>query len=135
MEWQKRMAERSADWLRQAESDLVHARHASDHADYDWAAFAAHQTAEKAIKGLLQSLHIDASGHVLSILLASLPEDARPEDSLLDRAKELDKHYMLARDPNLFERGAPTDFYTFREAESAIANGRAIVDFCRAQFG
>src|SRR5437763_1550333 len=111
------MAERSADWLRQADSDLRHAVHARDDGDFDWAAFAAHQAAEKAIKALFQKLHMDAWGHVLSMLLAALPPDRRPGEELIDRSKKLDKHYIPTRYPNGFERGAPADFYTLAEAE------------------
>ena len=42
------------------------------------------------------------------MLLASLPESARPDNRLVDVAKALDKHYILTRYPNGFERGAPT---------------------------
>ena len=129
------MPERSEDWLRQGESDLRHARNARDDGDYDWAAFASHQAAEKAIKALYQKLHLEAWGHVLSILLSNLPEEARAEASMVDRAKELDKHYIPTRYPNGFERGAPVDFYTLREAEQAITNAEAIVAFCRNQIG
>jgi len=45
------MAERSRDWFRQAEADLRHARHAAEDEDFEWAAFAAQQAAEKALKG------------------------------------------------------------------------------------
>lgn len=127
------MAERSADWLRQAESDLNHARHANDDGDYDWAAFASHQAAEKAVKALFQKLHLDAWGHAVSMLLTNLPLEARPEAALVDRAKGLDKHYIPTRYPNGFERGAPADYYTRKEAEEAIANAEAIVQFCRDQ--
>lgn len=127
------MAERSRDWLRQAEADLRHAHHAREDEDYDWAAFASHQAAEKAIKALFQKLHLDAWGHTLSVLLASLPEPARPDEALMDHAKELDKHYIPTRYPNGFERGAPTDFYTRGEADRAIALAEAILGFCRDQ--
>ena len=40
--------------------------------------------------------------------------------TLIDRAKELDKHYIPTRYPNGFERGAPLDFRTRREAEEAL---------------
>ena len=119
--------------MRQAEADLRHARHAHDDDDYDWSAFAAHQAAEKAIKAVFQRLHLDAWGHVLSVLLASLPEGTQPSTALIDAAKELDKHYIPTRYPNGFERGAPTDFYTRREAEQAIGNAEAIIDWCRRQ--
>jgi HEPN domain-containing protein len=127
------MAERSKDWMRQAESDLRHARHAKDDGDYDWAAFASHQAAEKAIKALFQKLNLDAWGHTLSVLLENLPDPARPDSALVDQAKELDKHYIPTRYPNGFERGAPVDFYTLMEAHRAIQNAEAILEFCRCQ--
>jgi HEPN domain-containing protein len=129
------MAERSGDWMRQAEADLRHARHALEDGDYDWAAFASHQSAEKAIKALFQKRNLDAWGHALSLLLASLPETFRPEPSLIDRAKELDKHYIPTRYPNGFERGAPVDFYTEKDAREAIAAAEEILEHCRREIG
>jgi HEPN domain-containing protein len=127
------VAERSQDWLRQATSDLSHARHSVDVADYDWAAFACHQAAEKAVKALFQKLHLDAWGHTLSALLSGLPEDVAVPAELVDRGKALDKHYIPTRYPNGFERGAPVDFYTRAEAERALADAEAILEFCRHQ--
>ena len=129
------MSERSADWFRQGEADLRHARNASAAGDYEWAAFAAQQAAEKAIKAVYQKLHLDAWGHVLSVLLASLPPQAQAGPALIDAAKALDKHYVPTRYPNGFERGAPTDFYTLEEAERAIAQAEAILEFCGRQIG
>lgn len=129
------MVERSADWMRQALADLRHARNSVEAGDYDWSAFAAQQSAEKAVKALFQKLHLDAWGHTLSVLLASLPEPVKPAGDLVDAGKALDKHYIPTRYPNGFERGAPTDFYTRAEAERAIAQAEAIVEFCRSQVG
>ncbi len=50
------MANRALDRLARAFHDLNHARHALEDGDYDWACFAAHQAAEKAVKGLLLAL-------------------------------------------------------------------------------
>jgi HEPN domain-containing protein len=127
--------ERSKDWLRQAESDLRHARHARDDGDFDWAAFACHQAAEKAIKAVFQKRHLDAWGHTLSLLLTNLPPEARPEPAIVDQAKALDKHYIPTRYPNGFERGAPVDFYTRRDADESIAAAETILEFCRHQIG
>lgn len=129
------MAERSRDWLRQADADLRHARNARDAGDYEWSAFASHQAAEKAIKAVYQKRHLDAWGHALSMLLASLPPDVQVPGALVDRAKELDKHYIPTRYPNGFERGAPVDYYTRSEAETAIAGAEVLVEFCRRQVG
>ncbi len=127
------MAERSGDWLRQAEADLRHAHNARDDGDFEWSAFACHQAAEKAIKAVFQKHNQDAWGHALSILLSQLPAEAGAGKELVDRAKQLDKHYIPTRYPNGFERGAPVDFYTRKEAEDAIANAEAILEFCRHQ--
>lgn len=43
------MTNRFADWLRQAEADLRHARNALESGDHEWACFAAQQGAEKAV--------------------------------------------------------------------------------------
>jgi HEPN domain-containing protein len=127
------MAERSRDWFRQAEADLRHARHAAEDEDFEWAAFAAQQAAEKAVKALFQKLHLEAWGHTISLLLASLPESAGAGAMLIDAAKRLDKHYIPTRYPNGFDRGAPVDFYTLGEAHQAIADAEAIVGFCGRQ--
>ena len=127
------MPERSLDWLRQADADLRHARHARDHGDYNWSAFASHQAAEKAIKAVFQRRHLEAWGHTLSALLENLRSEGQPSADLVDAAKELDKHYIPTRYPNGFERGAPVDFYTRREAEQAIANAEALLEWCRHQ--
>jgi HEPN domain-containing protein len=119
--------------MRQAEADLSLARHARDGGHHEWAAFAAHQAAEKAIKAVFQKRHRDAWGHMLSVLLASLVEETPGYSGLIDRGKALDKHYIPTRYPNGFERGAPVDFYTREEAERAIADAEAIIGFCRNQ--
>ncbi len=128
-----KMPERSQDWMRQAQADLRHAKNSRDDGDYDWAAFACHQAAEKAIKAVFQKLHLDAWGHTLSLLLGHLGERVEIESSLFDRAKELDKHYIPTRDPNGLEQGAPTDFYTSSEAERAIAAAGEILELCGRQ--
>ncbi|MGH8244808.1 MAG: HEPN domain-containing protein [Gammaproteobacteria bacterium] len=127
------MPERSADWLRQAESDLELARLARNGRHYDWAAFACHQAAEKAIKALFQKLHLEAWGHTLTKLLEALPAAARPDPSLFEKAKSLDKNYIPTRYPNGLEQGAPVDFYTLDEAQRSIAYAEAILEFCRHQ--
>lgn len=128
------MASRRADWLRQGRRDLDHARRAREDGDHEWACFAAHQAAEKALKAVFQGRGEEAWGHALGDLVGALVPD--PESNpLVTRAKSLDKHYIPTRYPNGFERGAPVDFYTRREAEQAIANGEALLEWCRRQIG
>lgn len=126
------MAGRATDWLRQAESDLAHARHSLDDGDYDWACFAAQQSAEKATKAAYAGLGQEAWGHVVTELLQGLrAHEPGVDDALLDRARSLDKHYIPTRYPNGLPAGAPADFYTRAEAERAIADAEVILAVCR----
>jgi len=124
------MPERHADWLRQAKRDLAHARRAAEDGDYEWSCFAAQQGAEKAVKAVYQRLGAVAWGHSVTMLLTNLPETCHLSETLIERAKALDKHYIPTRYPNGFEQGAPMDYYTRAEAERSIEHAQAIVQFC-----
>lgn len=125
------MANRSNDWLRQAQRDLTHSRNALEDGDFEWACFASQQAAEKAVKAVYEHCHGEGWGHVISKLLKELPEQTGVTEELLQTAMRLDKLYILPRYPNGFESGAPGDYYTRAEAEDAIADASAIIDFCR----
>jgi HEPN domain-containing protein len=126
------MSSRAADWFRQAEADLRHARHALRDAHYEWACFAAQQSAEKAAKAAHAALGQEAWGHVVTELLDALrPSTTGVDETLLDRARALDKLYIPTLSPNLLAGGAPTDFYTRPEAERAIADAEAVLEICR----
>lgn len=127
------MTNRYADWFRQAEADLRHARNALDDGDYEWSCFAAQQAAEKALKSLFQRLGMEAWGHTLTALIGNLPPDIQTPPELVDHCRVLDKHYIPTRYPNGFASGAPTDFYTKGEAEEAIRYAETILEFCRHQ--
>lgn len=129
------MANRYADWFRQAEADLRHARHALEDSDYEWSCFAAQQAAEKALKALFQRLGMEAWGHTLTVLIGNLPQEIQTPPELIEYSRILDKHYIPTRYPNGFDSGAPTDFYTQTEAKDAIRYAEAILAFCRRQIG
>jgi HEPN domain-containing protein len=126
------MSNRAADWFRQAEADLQHARHAARDAHHEWACFAAQQAAEKAAKAAHVALGQEAWGHVVTELLDALgPSTPGVDAALLDRARALDKLYIPTRYPNGLAGGAPADFYTRAEAERAIADAEAVLEVCR----
>lgn len=124
------MANRSADWLRQAEADRDHARNSLAGGDYDWACFASQQAAEKAVKAVYLHLGMDAWGHTVSVLLGSLEERVSVPAGLMDRAKALDKHYIPTRSPSGFDSGAPTDSYTEKEAREAVDAAEILIGLC-----
>lgn len=125
------MVNRHADWLRQAEADLRHARNALDDGDHEWACFAAQQAAEKALKALVQARGGEAWGHSVTVLAGAVADRVRLPEGLQDAARRLDKHHIPTRYPNGFDQGAPTDYYTAPEAEVAIADADTILEFCR----
>ncbi len=129
------MANRYLDWLRQADADLVHATHSLESGDFDWSCFSAQQAAEKAVKALFLRLGTDAWGHTVSALVGNLPAARAAGEGLMDCAKMLDKHYIPTRYPNGFDSGAPTDLYTRKEAQDAIACAKRLIDFCHDQVG
>ena len=124
------MANRHLDWLRQSEADLAHARTSVDARQFEWACFAAHQAAEKAVKALFMKGGADAWGHTITTLLGSLPGSDGPSEDLVFCAKVLDKHYIPTRYPNGFDSGAPTDYYTREEALASVECAERILRFC-----
>ena len=127
------MVSRAGDWLRQALRDLRHARASIELGDYEWACFAAQQAAEKAVKALYQKLGIEVWGHSISRMLEHLPDEHKPPRELVEKAKELDRHYIPTMYPNLHPEGAPMDYYTRADAERAVRYAGEILEFCRSK--
>lgn len=125
------MVSRADDWFRQALKDFEHAKRSIEMGDYEWACFASHQAAEKAVKALYQALRIEVWGHSVSKMLESLPDNLRPSRDLIEKAKELDKHYVPSRYQNFHPEGAPLDYYTKTDAERAIKCAGEIIEFAR----
>jgi HEPN domain-containing protein len=124
------MPARYEDWLRQAKRDLEHAKRALDNGDYEWACFAAQQSAEKGVKALFLKANRSAWGHSVAALLQQLPAPWQVDEALINAGKELDKHYIPPRYPNSHPQGAPYDYYTHSEAERAISHTADILAFC-----
>ena len=127
------MPNRAGDWISQALRDLEQARDSKQAGRHEWACFAAHQAAEKAVKALHLHRGQEAWGHVVTRLLGELPADARPENELVERARVLDTFYVPARYPNSHSEGAPFEHYGPLQSEEAIAYAGAIVEFVRRQ--
>ena len=111
--------------------DLDHARKSLSLGDYEWACFAAQQAAEKAVKALYQALGIEVWGHSVSRMLEHLPPEHKPTAELIDKAKELDRHYIPTRYPNFHPEGAPMDYYTEEDARRAVKHAEEIIEYCR----
>ena len=124
---------RAGDWLGQAESDLEFAGTAASTGHHEWAAFVAQQSAEKAAKALVQSLHGTVRGHSITEILRKLPAPVVASQDILTSAQALDKVYVTSRYPNGFASGRPSDYFSEKDSQELLTHARRILDFCRSE--
>ena len=123
---------RAADWLKQADNDLRAAEDSARAGHHEWTAFQAQQSAEKAVKALVQSLHGAVRGHAIAEILRRLPSSVQVPDTVLDAALALDRVYVAPRYPNAFPSGSPGDYFNERSSREYIAYARQVLEFCRS---
>jgi HEPN domain-containing protein len=121
--------------MQQAKFDLEHARKGIVIGDYDWACFAAQQSAEKAVKAVHMLHGAVAWGHSVLDLLEALSEEyeAAPSE-LLEAARRLDRHHIATRCPDAHPAGPPRRYYTEAEAQQAVTDAEKVVTWCDAHF-
>ena len=124
---------RAADWLKQAERDLGLAETAMATKYYEWAAFGAQQSAEKAVKALIQSLHGSVRGHSITEMLRHLPAPVQVPRKTLAGAQALDRVYVTSRYPSGFASGSPSEYFNEEGSRELVEHARAILEFCRSQ--
>ncbi len=129
----------SAEWRTQAERDLEVARLLHDQGYFEWAAYAAQQAAEKAIKAARHALAIDTrensrQSHDLvelsSSLLTACPNLFEPLEK--GRLAELRQHEADARYPGVRRRTyqSPCRAYDESQASRGLATAEIVVDRC-----
>jgi HEPN domain-containing protein len=126
------MADRSGDWLAQAERDLEMARHAREAGHHEWACFGAHQCAEKALKAVHLRASQEMRGHALVKLIQNLPPEIVPPADLVERARVLDGYYIPTRYPDGYSEGAPFEYFGAPQSDQAIEHAGEILRFSRA---
>lgn len=124
------MATRHEDWMKQAKRDLQQARNSLENEVYEWCCFAAQQAAEKAVKATIENPAARMRGNSVTVLLANLSESIALTTGLIDKAKDLDKHYIASRYPYSHPAGAPFQYYTKADSERAVQYAGEIISFC-----
>ncbi len=127
------MSNRAHDWLRQAEHDLEQAQDSRSAGRHEWACFAAHQSAEKALKALHLAHNQDAWGHVIRTLMDELPGVCAIPEGFIDMARVLDAYYIPTRYANGHPAGAPFEHYGKLQSDEAIRYAGEILGFCRSK--
>ena len=125
------MGSRAGDWFKQAERDIDQAKDSREAGRHEWACFAAHQAAEKAVKALHLRHGQEAWGHVVAKLLRELPAAAGASDGLIEQGRVLDTFYIGPRYPNSHPEGAPFEYYGPLQSEEALRFAGTIIDFVR----
>lgn len=129
------MPSRYQDWLAQGLRDLKAARSMLDGGFYEWAAFQAHQAAEKGLKALLRFRHREHRGHRLVAMLEVLGMELPVPETLIEAARELDWHYMGSRYPNHFAEGYPAQYYDRKIAQRCVEHAERILEFVQQNLG
>ncbi|MGB9639320.1 MAG: HEPN domain-containing protein [Anaerolineales bacterium] len=127
------MVNRAKDWFKQAERDLEQAKKSQENELYEWACFAAQQSAEKAVKAWHFSIGQEAWGHVVAKLLREIPPTYSVPEELIQKAQILDGFYIPPRYPNGFPEGAPFEHYNRLHSEQAIKYAGEILEFIRSR--
>jgi HEPN domain-containing protein len=124
---------RARDWFVQAMEDLGQAEDSRRAGRHEWACFAGHQAAEKAVKALHLHHGQEAWGHVVAKLLRELPDVVKATDDLVDRGRVLDTFYIPTRCPNSHPEGAPHEHYGRLQGDEAIRYAGSIIEFVRSR--
>jgi HEPN domain-containing protein len=127
------MVDRSQDWLNQAFRDMEQATASHAGGRHEWACFAAHQAAEKAVKALHLFLKQEAWGHVVAQLLRELPDSVILPTDLIEKGQVLDNFYIPTRYPNGHPSGSPFDHYGPIQSNQAMKYASEIIRFVRDQ--
>ncbi len=127
------MPSRAGDRFSQAVRDLEQAEDSQRAGRHEWACFAAHQAAEKAVKVLHLHLGQEAWGHVIAKLLRELPAVTVVPEELVEKGRVLDNFYIPPRHPNSHPQGAPYKHYGPLQSEEGVRYAREIIEFVRTQ--
>lgn len=116
--------ERAESWLLQAKNDLEWGEASCRSDFFAQACFIAQQTSEKALKALAYFKGYDiVKGHSVKVVAEKLGFDG----DVTEAAKILDQYYISTRYPDAFPAGAPFQFFTREQAETALKLAESII--------
>jgi len=116
-------------WLAMARRTLESAARDVEGGDHNWACFKAHQAAEFAVRGLLYGAGRPARGRSVSKLLEAAEALVEVPGGLVELGKLLDKFYIPTRYVDAWSEGAPYEYFTRGDAESALRAAGEVVSF------
>ncbi len=127
------MTNRSDDWFKQAKRDLEQAAASQRDNYHEWACFAAHQTAEKALKALHSYFGQEACKRVVARVMIELSDRVSFPENLMEKGRVLDNYYIPSRYPYGHPSGAPFEHYGSIQSSQAIEYAREVFEFVHLQ--
>ena len=124
---------RAADWLKQAERGLALAEIALATKYFEWPAFCAPPSAEKAVKALIQSLPGLVRGPSITEMLRQLPASVQVQKLALGGTQELDRVYVTSRYSNGFGSGTAADYFSEEAGRELVEYARTLLELCRSK--
>lgn len=117
-----------ARWRSEADRALQGARVQANAGLHNWACFAAEQSAQLALKGLLHAVGKGPWGHDL-VSLAALAQDGgiSVPGAVVDATRRLGRHYIATRHPDAHAAGPPGPHYGETDARDAIDDAQTII--------
>jgi HEPN domain-containing protein len=113
-------------WLSQAGNDLAYAELGAREGFHAQSCFQSQQVCEKALK----AIHYGVLGKrfVLGHSLVELAKEIGISGDLLEEMAVLDQYYIPTRYPNGLPGVAPFEVYSRKQAETALATARTVVE-------
>ena len=117
-------------WRLEADRALEGARVQAGAGLHNWACFAAEQSAQLGMKGLLHGLGRGPWGHDL-VRFADMSADAGLElpAEIADALRRLGRHYIPSRYPDAHPSGVAGDHYGSSDSDEAIRDASQILSF------
>lgn len=124
------MADRSGDWLKQAQEEFLWAKDALASGRWALVCFTAQQVAEKSLKAVaIRRGAAQVRSHSVKDIARALVIDGELETM----ARMLDQYYITTRYPDAFYSGAPFEFFTESQARDALRFARAFLDHAESE--
>lgn len=127
------MTNRSVDWFKHSKRDVEQAVASQRNNYHEWACFAAHQAAEKALKALHLYFGQEAWERVVARMIIELSDRVSFPENLIEKDRVLDNYYIPSRYPNGHPGGAPFEYYDSIQSSQTIEYAGEILEFVRLQ--
>jgi HEPN domain-containing protein len=113
-------------WLKQAQNDLLWAKHSLQGEYFSQVCFISQQIGEKAIKGMA---YFQGADLVKSHSIVLIAKELKLNGEIEKAGRILDMYYMSSRYPDaLPDQISPADYFSKDQAEEAIQNAEIILN-------